>query len=134
MNNPFTQHIGIWYAKEDELIMMRVMDQISEWCSGYIEKEIHSKYERVIYLKDGTWIRGIPATTNMRGQRLSTSFLINPEHIEEEIINCVIKPITIIGTSDVCVIDSSNEEELWYRIWYRMKYDYWHTIYCDKEE
>lgn len=129
MTNPFTQHIGIWYAKEDEQMMMRIMDQISDWCSGYIEKEIHSKYERVIYLKDGTWIRGIPATTNMRGQRCSTSFIINPEHINEEIINCVIRPITIAGSGDVCVIDSSDKEELWYRLWYRIGYNYWREQY-----
>lgn len=86
MTNPFIQHIGIWYAKKDELMMMKIMDQISEWCIGYIEKEIHSKYERVIYLKDGTWIRGIPADTSMRCQRCSTSFIINPEHMTEKII------------------------------------------------
>lgn len=128
MNNPFVQHIGIWYAKDDELTMMRIMDQISEWCSGYIGKEIHSKYERSVFLKDGTWIKAFLAGENMRGQRCSTSFLINPEHIDEKIINCVIRPITTIGTGDVCVIDSSDEEELWYRLWYRMRYDRWNNI------
>lgn len=135
MNNPFVQHIGIWYAKEDELIMMRIMDQISEWCSYCIEKEIHSKYVRSIHLKDGTWIKAILANDNMRGQRCTDSFIVNPEHITEKFIKTVIYPITTIGDGGVFVIDSSDEEgALWDRLWYRMSYRNWYTIYCSDKE
>lgn len=130
MINPFAQRIGIWYAKEDELMMQRIMDTISEWCTDCIEKEIHSKYERVIFLEDGTNIRAIPTCTAMRGQRLSASFIINPEHIEENIINCVIKPITIIDDGNVYIINSSDPEELWYSLWYKTKYNEWYKLYC----
>lgn len=110
------ERIGIWYSKEDELMMQRIMDAINQWCNDCIEKEIHSKYERVIYLKDGTSIRAIPTCTAIRGQSLSASFIINPEHIEENIVNCVIKPITIIDDGSVYIINSSNPDEVWYSI------------------
>lgn len=113
MTNPFAQNIGIWYATCDDSMMVQIMDNISQWCSEYKEREVHNKFERSIVLKDGTCIRTILATDNARGNRCSTSFIVNPHNINQQIVDSIIRPSTTVGGGVVYVIDSSDKNCLW---------------------
>ena len=116
MNNPFAQHIGIWYTQEDEPMMIHIMQHLDKWLANVREVSIYGTHNNSIFLKDGSWIKAFPLDTQSRGQRLTTSFVINPYKSTKEIIDSVVRRCTTTANGVVCEITTDEEHELWIQL------------------
>lgn len=117
--NLFSQRIGIWYTDKDDMIKV----------FNIIIKNINNEYivrcvighDSVIELKDGTVIKFFECNNRNKGVCVSESYVIKPENISKDFINCVVKPVTKIGSRNVYALDSLEENDVIMGIKYNRK-------------